>query len=82
VKLSLASCAELRQRIAAELQRRHDAWNGGNFVWHFHQVVTKRVGDLIQKEVRQIDFQRFQFVLWLPGPQSRFEIRDSKFPAS
>lgn len=45
MKFSLVSCAELyaehrrtasrrkRAKIAAELQRRHDEWNGGEILW-------------------------------------------------
>jgi hypothetical protein len=86
VKVSLASCAELyaehrrtasprkRARIAAELQRRHDEWNGGEYLWR--TVVGYKFerpplpffsANMVVVPIRQL-IPRFEFAIWLPTP--------------
>lgn len=79
MKVSLASCAELcaehrrtasrrkRDRIAAELQRRHDEWNGGSYTWSFYDG-QRMEGRFPNRRLVDTWFNAlaFNFAVWLP----------------
>jgi hypothetical protein len=86
MKVSLASCAELyaehrrtasprkRAQIAAELQRRHDEWNGGEILWRtvvgYKFERPPRAFSFFSAETLVVPIRklipRFEFALWLP----------------
>ena len=57
-----------REKIAAELQRRHDALNGGSLVWRVWEGMILTEGDKVlgPSGGRWRTIQRFNFALWLP----------------
>jgi hypothetical protein len=95
MKIGLASCAELyaehrrtasprkREKIAAELQRRHDEWNcppghERDRWWMYIETQPVRAwnGAILRFEDVYRAYRRFVFSLWLPP--SPIENRNSK----
>lgn len=85
MKVSLASCAELyaehrrtasprkRAKIAAELQRRHDEWNCGHYIWSGHYIWRFYDGRRMEGRFPNrrlvdtwFDALAFDFAVWLP----------------